>query len=172
MFISKIPEKTSVFIDAIIFVYHFTANSRFNQACTNFLERVEKKELQGQTSVSIIQEVTHRIMIEEAAVLLPDIKTKDLVKHLKSHPDIVRKLEINNTIPVRINLLNVEIFPLDQGIIERSQQFKLKFGLLSNDALILQTMKDHNIVHLVSNDNDFKRIDFITVYEPESQSIN
>lgn len=106
-------------------------------------------------------------MIEEAAVLLPGIKTKDLVKHLKGHPDVVKKLEINRTIPARINLLNVETFSLDQGMIERSQQFKLQHGLLSNDALILQVMKDHNIIHLATNDGDFERIDFITVYKPE-----
>ncbi|MFQ5949302.1 MAG: type II toxin-antitoxin system VapC family toxin [Nitrospiria bacterium] len=159
-------------MDANIFVYHFTANSRFNPSCTNFLERVEKGDLQGYTSVSIIQEVTHRLMIEEAAVLLPDIKTKDLVKHLKSHPDVVKKLEINHTIPERINLLNVETFSLDQGMIERSQKFKLQYGLLTNDALILQAMKDHNIIHLATNDSDFERIDFITVYKPEILPIN
>jgi hypothetical protein len=111
-------------------------------------------------------------MIEEAAVLLPGIKTKDLVKHLKNHPDVVKKLEINSTVPARINFLNVKIFSLDQGIIERSQQFKLQHGLLSNDALILQVMKDHNIIHLASNDSDFERIDLITVYKPENLSIN
>lgn len=63
-------------------------------------------------------------------------------------------------------MLNVEIVPLDIGIIERSQTIKTEYGFLSNDALILQIMKEFNIGHLASNDSDFDRVDFVTVYKP------
>lgn len=166
MFLSDIEDKTTVFIDANIFVYHFTANSRFNPSCTNFLERVEKGDIRGIISASIVLEVTHRIMIEEAALAFPDIKPKDFVKYLKNHPEIVKNLELNQKIPSKITMLNIEIIPLDMGIIERSQKIKTEYGSLSNDAVILQIMKELNISLLASNDSDFDGVDFITVYKP------
>lgn len=166
MFLSDIEDGTTVFIDANIFVYHFAANSRFNPSCTAFFERVERGEICGITSASVIQEVTHRAMMEETALILPDIKTKDIVKYLKSHHEIIKNLSINYKIPTEIALLNVEVIPIDMRTIVKSQQMKTRYGFLSNDALILQIMEDSNINHLASNDSDFERVDFITLYKP------
>lgn len=166
MFLSNVEDGTKIFIDANIFVYHFTANSRFNPSCTSFLESIEKGNIQGFTTVSVIQEGVHRIMIEEAALLLPDVKAKDIVKYLKTHHDVVKSLAINREVPSKIVRFNVEIIPADIRIIEKSQLIKIQYGFLSNDALTLQVMKDFNISHLASNDSDFERVDFITLYKP------
>ena len=105
-------------------------------------------------------------MMEEASLALPDVKGKDIIKYLKSHPETVEKLEINREVPDRIALLKIKIVPVDMGIIKRSQQLKAQYGLLSNDVLMLQVMKDSNISRLASNDSDFERVDFITTYKP------
>lgn len=166
MILSDIEDRTTIFIDANIFVYYFSENSRFNPSCTEFIERIEKGELQGISSASVVQETTHRIMMEEASLALPDVKGKDIIKYLKSHSETVEKLEINREVPDRIDLLKIKIVPIDMGIIKRSQQLKARYGLLSNDALMLQVMKDSNISRLASNDSDFERVDFITIYKP------
>jgi len=105
-------------------------------------------------------------MIEEAALLLHDVKAKGLVKYLKTHYEVVKNLAINREVPSKIVRLNVEIVPADIKIIEKSQLMKIQYGFLSNDALVLQVMKDFNIAHLASNDSDFERVDFITLYKP------
>lgn len=166
MFLSDIADGTSVFIDANIFVYHFTANSRFNQSCTDFLERAEAGGVHGVTSASVALEATHRLMIEEAKLHLPDIKPKDIVSYLKAHPEIIKKLTIHQTIPSKITMLNIKIIPLDIRTIERSQKIKTEYGLLSNDAVISQIMKDLDVLCLASNDADFEDMDFITLYRP------
>jgi len=73
---------------------------------------------------------------------------------------------MNRQIPNKIVAIGVEIIPIDIRGIEKSQQMKAQYGVLSNDALVLQVMKDFNILLLASNDSDFEKVDFITLYKP------
>jgi predicted nucleic acid-binding protein len=57
MRLDDLPRATSIFIDANIFIYHFTGASG---ECTRFLARCEAGELAGVTSVSVLLEVLHR----------------------------------------------------------------------------------------------------------------
>ncbi|HHT9125795.1 MAG TPA: type II toxin-antitoxin system VapC family toxin [Candidatus Brocadiia bacterium] len=166
MVLSDLVDGASIFIDANIFVYHFSKKSRLNPASSNFLERAERREITGITSTLVVQEVTHRMMIVEAATILPDIKIKELVKYLKAHPNIVKKLVSHQCIPEKVASFDLEIISPDIHTIERSQQMKRQFGFLSNDALILQIMKDLKINNLASNDSDFEMVDFVTLYKP------
>ena len=166
MFLSDLKKGTSIFIDANIFIYHFSKESRFNQACLNFLQYIEAGSISGFTSTSIVQEVTHRMMIIEAVGLLPGIKPKDIVKYLKKNSDVLKKLVNHQSIPSKISSFNLEIISPDIDAIVRSQQLKNRYGFLSNDALTLQIMEDLNIKNLASNDADFERVDFIALYRP------
>lgn len=166
MFLSDLKNGSSVFVDANIFIYHFSQKSRFNLDSTNFLERIEEREIIGITSTSVVQEATHRMMIIEAALVLRDKNLKDLVKHLKTHPDIVKQLVSHRSVPEKIVSFNFDIESPDIGTIERSQAMKNRYGFLSNDALSLQIMQDLRINNLASNDSDFERVDFIRLYKP------
>jgi predicted nucleic acid-binding protein len=86
--------------------------------------------------------------------------------YLKAHPDIVKKLVSHRNIPQKIASFSLEIISPDMNTIKRSQQMKRQYGLLSNDALSLQIMEDLKISNLASNDTDFERINFITLYKP------
>jgi predicted nucleic acid-binding protein len=142
MFLSDLEKGTSIFIDANIFIYHFSKESRFNRACSSFLEHIEAGSISGFTSISIVQEVTHRMMIIEAVGLLPGIKPKDIVKHLKRNSDMVKKLVNHQSIPSKIASFNLEIISPGIEAMVRSQQMKKRYGFLSNDALSLQIMED------------------------------
>ncbi len=63
MYLHEIEIGSKVFIDANIFVYHFSKGSRFNKSFTEFLFRVETSEIHGTTSVAVIQEAVHRLMM-------------------------------------------------------------------------------------------------------------
>jgi len=166
MFLSDLETGTSIFVDANIFIYHFSKRSKFNPASTNFLEHIEKRDIIGVTSTSVVQEATHRMMIMEAAAILVDIKVKDYVKYLKAQPDIVKKLVNHQIIPEKIASFNLEIISADVNTIVRSQQMKKRYGFLSNHALSLQIMEDLKINNLASNDSDFERVNFIKLYKP------
>ena len=71
MLLSDLEDGSSVFVDANIFIYHFSKESKLNPASSKFLERIEEGKIKGFTSVAIIQEVGHRMITVEAASILP-----------------------------------------------------------------------------------------------------
>ncbi|MGE0643514.1 MAG: type II toxin-antitoxin system VapC family toxin [Nitrospira sp.] len=164
--LADLAQGTRVFIDANIFVYHVSADSRLNQVCADFLRRVEQGLLAGITSAAVVQEISHRVMMAEALLACPHVKSKDLVRHLKTHPNIVKTLLINQGIASTIASMNIEILPVSASLIARSQQMKTRYGFLSNDALTLQIMSELEVRAIATNDSDFERVDAVTVYKP------
>lgn len=167
MFLHEIKSGQKVFIDANIFVYHFSQNSSFNKSCTDFLVRVENSELHGITSAAIMQEATHRLMMVETSAAV-NVEVKNLPKYLKQNSDIVKQLTHHLVVPSKIINLNIEIVPLTPKLIVESQVFKIEYGILSNDSLTIKIMKELGISNLASNDLDFKRVDWLNLYLPSS----
>jgi predicted nucleic acid-binding protein len=58
MFLSGVEDGSSVFIDANVFVYHFSMQSVYNSSCSTFLERIERGAIKGITSTFVVQEAT------------------------------------------------------------------------------------------------------------------
>lgn len=167
MYLNEIQQSSKVFIDANIFVYHFSKDSGFKNSCAEFLFRGETSEIHGFTSVAVVQEATHRLMMVEASSVL-DIDVKNLPKYLKQHPDVVKQLKEHLVVPGKIFSLNIEIIPTTPKIIEESQTMKTKYGFLTNDSLTLKIMEELGITILASNDLDFKRVDWLKLYFPAS----
>ncbi len=167
MFLLEIESGAKVFIDANIFVYHFSKGSEFNKSCTDFLYRVETSQIHGFTSAGIIMEASHRLMMVEASSVL-DVEIKNLPKYLKQHPDVVKQLTKHLTVPNKIAGLNIEIVQITQKVIDASQLNKTKYGFLSNDSLTLKIMEDMGLANIASNDSDFKRVDWLKLYLPSS----
>jgi predicted nucleic acid-binding protein len=42
-----------------------------------------------------------------------------------------------------------------------SQEFKIGFGFLTNDAINLAVMKRHHLIHIATNDSDFERVEYL-----------
>lgn len=165
MYLHEIKPGERIFIDANIFVYHFSQASRFNKSCREFFLMIENSEIHGVTSAAIVQEATHRLMMTEASSVI-DAEVKNLPKYLKQNPDVVKKLTKHLSVPGKIAALGVEIIPFGLKTIEGSQTFKTEYGLLSNDALSLMNMKELGITAIASNDSDFNRVPWLNLYLP------
>jgi predicted nucleic acid-binding protein len=161
----EIDSGTTVFLDANIFVYHFSEGSAFNKSCTDFLIRVESSEIHGITSAATVLEATHRLMMVEASASL-DVETRNLPKYLKQHPDTAKQLLKHMSAPPKIASMNIEIVPVTATLVEKSQGNKTKYGFLSNDALVISVMEELGIIALASNDHDFSRVEWIKLYAP------
>ena len=61
--IENLPAGTHVFIDANIFIYAFLGHS--NQ-CRDLLGRCATEQVLGITTLEVVNEVTHRMMLAEA----------------------------------------------------------------------------------------------------------
>jgi len=158
-----------VFIDANIFVYHFSKDSVFKDSCTKFLLRVENAEIHGVASAAVVMEAAHRLMMVEASAAI-DVEIKNLLRYLKQHPEEVKKLTQHLIVPEKIEELNISIEPVTNALIKQSQNNKTKYGLLSNDALSIKIMESLGISLLASNDTDFKSVDWVTICTPVSKT--
>jgi len=91
---------------------------------------------------------------------------KDVIKYLKVNPDKITSLANHLDSVFYIEKLGISIITLSFEDIKLSAEFKRKFTLLTNDAINLAVMKNNHIANLASNDSDFERVDFLTLYKP------
>jgi len=160
--LEQIPPQTRVFVDAPIFIYHFTGVS---EECRRFLERCESAELDALTSSVVVAEVAHRLMMVEA-VAEGRISPKNVAKKLRGRPDLVRRLQRYQVQVEKIPLMSVEVVAVDSGTTLRSARVRSEHGLQVNDSLVLTSALDHGATALASSDRDFEPVSELLLYRP------
>jgi predicted nucleic acid-binding protein len=160
--LDRISSETRVFVDAPIFIYHFTGVS---EACRRFLERCEATDLDALTSSVVVAEVAHRLMMMEA-VLDGRVTPGNVAKKLRGKPDIVRQLQKYQAQVETIPLMSVEVVPVDSGTVLRSRGVRSEHGLLVNDSLVVTSALDNGAEALASADRDFERVLELPLYRP------
>ena len=63
MIFADLAAGDSVFLDANTFIYHFGPDPTLGPPCSQLLQRIENQELTGFTSVHLLAEVVHKLMI-------------------------------------------------------------------------------------------------------------
>jgi predicted nucleic acid-binding protein len=160
--LDRVPPASHIFLDSTIFIYHATATSR---QCRVLLERCEAGDVAGVTSVVVVAEVAHRLMIIEA-VSTGVVSGKDVTKKLRARPDLVRQLHIYQEHIERIPLMGVQVLPLEFETLLRSGDIRRRYGLLVNDSLVVAAASGAGITHLASADADFRRVKELKLYRP------
>jgi predicted nucleic acid-binding protein len=155
----------SVFLDANTLIYHFTNHPKYGAACTTLLERIEHKEIQGFTSSHCLADVAHRIMTIEAIGRL-GWPVSGLAARLKKHHTEISKLSLYRPAIAKVGQLGVQILPIYEPLVLAATNFSAHFELLTGDALIVATMRQHGLTNLASEDADFDRVPGITRYAP------
>jgi len=160
--LSELPAEQTIFIDANIFIYHFTGVS---QECASFLERCERGDLWGVTAVHILLEVLHRLMMVEA-VTKSLVSSGNVAKKLREKPNVVRQLADYQTQTKAILEMGIEVVGLTSDALEISHPYRWRNGLLVNDSLTVAVMKAEGILDLATADLDFTRVEGLRVHRP------
>lgn len=160
--LSEIPAGASVFLDATIFLYHFTGAS---PACRSLLSLCEAGRLHALTSAVAVAEVTHRLMTIEA-VARGLVAPGNVVKKLRDRPEVVRQLSLYQEQAEKIPWMGVEVVPMDRRLLAIAAPLRTRYGLLTNDSILLATALDHGIVAFASADRDFERVDTVELFCP------
>ena len=153
---------SEIFIDSNIFIYHFTGVS---DECSDFLSRCEQGELIGMTSVNVILEVLHRLMMVEA-VRKNLVKPPNIVKKLSKAPQKLKGLNEYFINTEKIQDMGIAIKPLTFETIVKSHMVRLGSGLMVNDSVIIAGMKQEKVKLLATNDKAFEKVDEIHVCTP------
>ena len=159
--IENLPQGSDVLIDANIFIY---ALSQVSPLCVAFLERCAREELLGVTTVEVVNEVTHKLMLTEA--LQKSHITKEQAAQLKAKPNVVKTLTDYWTLASRIFALNVLVLGLEVPRLHRAERTRKAHGFLTNDSMVLAATNEYGIGCLATRDSDFDQVPGITVYKP------
>ena len=159
--IENLPAGTRLFLDANIFVYAFLGHS---DQCRELLARCATEQVLGITTLDVVNEVTHRMMVAEA--LGSGVIKRDSVRDLRGKWRQVAKLTEYWTQTSAIFGLNILVLTTDEARLHRAQTIRTRHGLLTNDSLIVAAMQEFGIHSLATRDNDFDHVSELTVYKP------
>ncbi len=160
--LDQIPDGQRVFIDASIFIYHFTGAS---PDCQTFLEHCERGRVAGFTSVTALAEVTHRLMTIEA-VAKGLVSPGNVVRRLREKPAIVRELHTYQDQVELIPLMGIVVLDLDLEILSVAAGIRYRYGLLVNDSLLAASAISQGIAAMASGDSDFERVEQLQRFRP------
>lgn len=163
---SEIEPGTTIFIDANILLYAISAHWKHGKSSKYLLDAVDRGEFSGLTSVLVCNEIFHRSMVAEI-IEKKNIDPGSAVKFLKENPELV---EESNKAWIALKSIkkiqNLKIAGIDEGTLELALVYSKKYGLLSNDAFHLATMKHEGVTTMASNDRDFERVEWVSLWKP------
>jgi predicted nucleic acid-binding protein len=144
---------TDLFLDANIFIYHFTSDPKWGAACTRLQERIELRELRAFTATHVLGDVVHRLMTLEAM-------------DLRQHHAEIPKLSVYQQSLVKIAQIGIQVLPVLELHIIQASHLSHSHQLLIGDAVIVAVMQANGLPCLASNDADFDRVPHISRYAP------
>jgi len=161
--LTELTAEQTVFVDANIFIYHFTGLS---QECSDFLGRCERAELWGGTGIHLLLEVLHRLMMVEA-VTKGLITPGNVAKKLREKPHVVEQLVDHQIQTEAILEMGIDVAGLTPDHLKASLRYRRRDSLLVNDSLTVAAMETERISNLATADPDFARVEVIQVYSPQ-----
>lgn len=165
MRLSDISTGSDVFIDTNIFFYQIVKHPTFWRSCEVFLQRVMTEDLQGFTSVVVLNELLYKLVLAEVA------QRQGLADHqaygfIKQNPRLLRHLQAYESLDKLEAIPNLHVVEVKAADFTQSRNLMKKYQLLPSDALHLAVMQYHEINHLASNDAAFRQVKRIKVYLP------
>jgi predicted nucleic acid-binding protein len=165
MTFAVLPDGATVFLDANTLLYHFTADSKYGDPCTDLIERIERQELTGFSSTAVISEVAHRMMTIEAAdqFVRP---FAGIVGWLQKHPTSVQQLTLFRQAIQEVPRYRIQVLAILPDLLDAAAAVTQQTGLLHNDSLIVALMKLHGLTNLASADTDSDPVPGLTRFAP------
>jgi len=152
-----------VFLDANIFLEHLLSSE---PTCTTVFQRLRAGEIRGVTSVVVLAEVRHRLLLTEAVRRGYVTRPQRALEVLRTRPDILGRLWQCDE---GLNMLlggSLRVVSCTPTQFRTAQRLSLRYRLLTNDALHLATLRAHRVRHLASADRDFLRVRSLTLWRP------
>jgi len=162
MRLDRIPSGTPAFLDANVFIYHFTGIS---PQCTALLTRCEGADAHGVTGTHVLAEVVHRLMTIEA-VRKGLVTAGNVAAKLRAHPEVVRRLTDYQANLDALLGIGLQILTLNSDDLVASGTIRRTTGLLTNDSLSVAVLRRERIRSLATTDRDFDRVSDLRVYLP------
>lgn len=159
--LAAVPAGADLLFDANILVY---ALAGLSPQCVDLLRRCDTEEVFGFTTVEIVNEVCHRLMVAEA--LAKGLIARPAAGALKGRKPVIRSLSDYWTQTQRLLDSNLLVLELDEPRVRRAQWVRSNHGLLTTDATLAAAALDLGIDRLATNDADFEGIPGLAIHRP------
>lgn len=160
-----------VFVDANIFIYHFSAHPQFGGDCTDFLLRIGRDEVFAVTSNVVISETLHFLQMQKGGDLLGTTNWAQVRNEIQSNAAFAKECwqaavegldYVDQLQKGGLTIVDVAVHHY-----RYAAQLGEKYQLLVADSAHVYVCQAHGIEHFASNDADFDRVDFLTRWKPE-----
>lgn len=163
-------QDSRIFVDANIFTFHHLNDPGYGASCTRFLQKIEDGKIKAVTSSFVLDEVVYVILIGKGSEILDTDRAWKVRDEIKRNKKFARQcyepVSIFLDYVGSLKLLGLDVIDVCGNDINEGVKFAVPHQLLPRDAVIVSLMQQHNIKHIATNDSDFKRVDFLTVWKP------
>jgi predicted nucleic acid-binding protein len=161
--LDTVPNGSNVLIDTNVFIYGLTNKSA---QCKNFLARCSREQVYGITLFEVVNEATHGFMRAEAIDKKLFTTLEKPINYLVKHPEEVKRLTDYWINTQRLLALNLVLIPIEEKIVVGAQKERLDAGLLTNDSVIVATMREYGISKIATKDKMFDTVNGLDVFAP------
>lgn len=166
--LDKIAEGSLCVLDTNILLY---AEQGVSTQAQRLLRRVERGEILGVLPQPVWQELTHKLMLAEA-LTLGAVKGGNLARQLSGKPGVVKRLKLYKEKVQALMTLGCKFEACTQtDLVEGAFRLQGRYGLLTNDSVILAVALRLDADALVSADERFRAVEDIEVYSPSDISL-
>ena len=163
MNLDDIPAGSLCVIDTNVLVY---AEQGVSGQAQRFLRRCSKGELTGVLPQTVWQELTHRLMLAEAAMKHGSLGGNPAAR-LAGKPEIIRGLSLYQSKVRNLIDLGLRFESCTQDdLLQSAFDLQKRYGLLTNDSVVLAVAVRLEADALVSSDKGFRSVEEVTVFAP------
>lgn len=163
MSLDDVPAGSLCVLDTNVLLY---AEQGASAQAQRLLRRVESQELIGVLPQPVWQELTHKLMLAEA-LTRGQISGGNPTRQLSAKPEVVKRLTLYRHKVEALLMIGLTFESCTRkDVIEDALHLQRRYGLLTNDSVILAVAIRIRADALVSADARFQGTRAISVYAP------
>lgn len=147
-------------------MYLTAPHPRFGPTCRDLVSRIESGEISGFIPHPVVYEILHRLMIEEVIKSGNALDGISAVRYLKNKPAAIQHMTLAWDVFSVLRSIGFELIPDSPTTPDRTFHLSRTCQLLAKDAAIAAIAQEVGITNIATNDNDFSRIPFLTIWRP------
>lgn len=163
--LATLPSGTKVFVDTMIFDFHFRGKS---VECARLINRIATGDIEAYVNTHVLSELLHKLMLADAVTQLNKKGAKQLKKHLSTHPTDAAQLTSYHGQFLAVLQLGIKRLQVTEKLMKDSKVHRDSCGLMVTDSFHYGCMCRANVAltNLVTHDQDFNNVPGLTVWKP------
>lgn len=164
-----------IFVDANIFTYLALGTAAYQNACADFLSRIEQGQVRAVTSDFALNEVFYALLVGKGSELLNTTKITTIKQRLTEDPALSAACyQVCHDFWGYLTVLQVTgLRIVHVGAPEQESSLSLgsRYLLLPTDALHVATCQHQHIQHCATADAHLARVEGLQIWRPAAGSL-